>query len=62
MEASASQLGTSPSGITTIALPSAKNSVATTSTPITEPGRCGRRYARTIAVSDDTEMATNITQ
>ncbi len=62
VDANASQLGTNPSGITRIALPSAKNSVATTATPITRRGRLWRRTATTIAPSVETEMTPNITQ
>jgi hypothetical protein len=60
--ASATQLGTSPSGITRMALPSAKNSVATTTTPVTERGRRPPVRARTRAPSVASEMTPNITQ
>ena len=62
VDANASQLGTSPSGITRIALPSAKNSVAMTTTPATRTGCDGLRTAATIAPSVDTEITANITQ
>ena len=54
--ASASQLGTSPSGMTRIALLRAKNSVATATTPATRAGCPGLRTAATIAPSVDTEI------
>ncbi len=43
-------------------MPSAKNSVATITTPATRPGCDGRRTAATIAPSVDTEITANITQ
>lgn len=62
VDANASQLGTSPSGMTRIALPNAKNSVAITRKPTTGTGFTPRRTARTIAASEGTETAANITQ
>ena len=60
--ASASQLGTSPSGITRIALPSAKNNVAMITTPAPRTGCDGLRTAATIAPSVEVEITANITQ
>ena len=62
VEASASQLGSRPSGITRIALPSAKNRVATRTNRTTGTGWAGRSTAVTMAPSDGTETAANITQ
>ena len=62
VDANASQLGTRPSGMIRIALPSAKNSVAITTKPTTGTGWAGRSTALTIAPSDDSEMTANITQ
>ena len=62
VDANASQLGTRPSGMIRIALPSAKNSVATTTTPATGTGWAGRRTAATIAPSVDVEITANISQ
>ncbi len=61
VDANASQLGTRPSGMTRIALPSAKNSVAMTTKRTT--GRGGfSSTALTIAPNEDSETAANITQ
>ncbi|PQM48833.1 hypothetical protein C1Y40_00953 [Mycobacterium talmoniae] len=62
VEASASPLGTRPSGMTRMALASAKNRVATTATPTTLTGCAGRSRALTIAPSVDTEITAHITQ
>ncbi len=45
-----------------MALASAKNSVATTTTPATGTGWAGRSTATTIAASVDTEITANISQ
>ncbi len=62
VDASATQLGTRPSGMIRIALPSAKNSVAVTASPTAGLGRRGRRNATAIAPRVDTEITANISQ
>ena len=62
VEANTSQLGNTPRGMIRMALASAKNNVAITSTGNTEPGRGRFRTAATIAASAANEITTNISQ
>lgn len=62
VDASATQLGTRPSGMIRMALPSAKNRVATTASPTADRGRRGCRNATAIALNVDSEITANISQ
>ena len=62
VEARATQLGTNPSGMIRMALPSAKNNVATMTKPTTGRGCARRVTAWTSAASTGTDSAPNMTQ